>query len=246
MRIEKQHWDKMADQGRYNVIDPTDKKGFKNNYIKYIKDRAVKNNLPTHKTQILDFGCGSGNLPRSIACEQYKMIGMDISHQQLKLAFEDNDADHTLFIQYNGEQFPFKDRSIECVTAIGMFNFILEDQQLLQNLGEINRVLSDQGKLICTIHTRKQKKYYDQQKKNIKTEEEFIHMFHETGFTVEKKEYIRKSHHPLIYLIKWGLIPSSMYESFANIDQKLASLFHKPLLGYVDTLLVLKKKGGRS
>jgi len=243
---EKKHWDQMAKYGPMNVIDPTDKKGFKNTYIRSIKDRVVKDNLPAHQAQILDFGCGSGNLSKTFASEKYKITGIDISYEQLLLAVRDNNANHSLFIQYDGKRFPFKDQSIKCVTSIGVFNFILDDHVLLLNLQEIHRVLSDNGKLICTIHTRRNKKHYESQKKVIRTEKNFIQFFNDTGFNVEKKEYIRKSHHPLIYLIQYGLVPKKFLKYFAQFDQKLASIFHNPLLGYVDTLLALKKRGGQS
>jgi len=239
---EQKHWDEMAKHGPFNVIDSGDKKGIKNKYIRYIKDQAVKNILPDREISILDFGCGSGNLSKTFASHKYKILGIDISLQQLMLAVEDNIADHSLFIQYNGNHIPLKDDIMEFVTAMGVFNFILDDPSLLLSLQQINRILSDKGRLICTIHTKKYKKYYDSEKKVIRTEEDFLHIFLEAGFDVEKKEYIRKSHHPLIYLIRYGLIPVKIFNHLAQLDKYLASIFNKPLLGYVDTLLILKKR----
>ena len=65
----RQYWDSEAKLGPdRSVIDQNDKKGNKIKYITWLRDRAVLNELSdiAASSKILDLGCGSGNLSKTL------------------------------------------------------------------------------------------------------------------------------------------------------------------------------------
>lgn len=224
-----------------SVIDPKDKKGMKNQYIRFIKDLAVERHLPDQDSLIMDFGCGSGNLSKSFASQKHRILGIDISGQQLILAAQGNDPKFSKFVQFDGDTIPMKDQSIKYIISLGVLNYMVNDELMLGSLKELYRVLAERGEMIATAQTRRVDKYYKNEDKLMRPEEDFERLFEQAGFIVEKKEYLRRSRFPLLYLVQFGLIPVSGFKTVSKIDSFFAKCFHRPYFNYVDTLFILRK-----
>jgi ubiquinone/menaquinone biosynthesis C-methylase UbiE len=240
---QKQYWTEIAKYGPMaSVIDPNDTVGHKNKYIVSIRDQAILNILPTDKKiSLLDFGCGSGNLSKSLSGRCRKLVGMDISFELLKFAVQQNDPSMASFLQYDGKTIPLQNNLFDYAVTYVVLNHIIDDNHLTSALKEIHRVLSPQGKMICIEQTRKAGQLTDDDLKNQRSVEQFTKIFNLSGFHLEKVEFIRWARFPLVYAIRYGLIAAKHFETVAKLDKWYSSIFNKPRYSYVDTLFILRK-----
>ena len=116
----RKYWDEEAELGPdRSVIDRNDMRGNKIKYIKFLRDRAIYKALGSisPSARILDFGCGSGGLSKALDRERYRMVGVDISLNILKLTHEHTFNQPPLFVQYDGKQLPFPSNSFDAFIA---------------------------------------------------------------------------------------------------------------------------------
>ena len=131
----------------------------KNPYIKktYMEIREAAINLVKVPSNLfLDAGCGVGALAfiyndiMSNHFENYRMIGIDISHQSLKLASIQNLA-NARYCRANLRNLPFPDKTFDVIFLVEVIEHI-SDKELVIN--EISRVMKDNGQLIVTTPNR--------------------------------------------------------------------------------------------
>lgn len=239
---QKKHWDNSAKLGNLaSVIDPNDTKGFKNQYIAYLRDEAIRSVLPHQKILVMDFGCGSGNLCQTFASGECYMVGIDISFNLLKLAVQQNDPDRTAFIQYDGTVPPFKDGCFDYIITYGVLIHIVDNGQLTEILKKLKDLLKKDGKCVFIEQTRRFSTHTQNNFKYQRNVSEMAGLFHDAGLNTEKIEHLRRARFPLIYLIRYGLIPARYFKQVAKLDGFFARCFNKPVFSYVDTMFVLKK-----
>lgn len=80
---EKSGWAERAQKGFLgSSIDPSDRRGHKNNYINLLQKMAFEEVLELKGNEvILDFGCGSGRISYWIAPKVKKVIGLEITER---------------------------------------------------------------------------------------------------------------------------------------------------------------------
>ena len=244
MQDQKEHWAQTARFGALaSVIDPNDTKGLKNLYIAQLRDQVFFRLLPAGEIELLDFGCGSGNLSKSLASEQRKITGLDISADLLDLAIQQNDSPFCKFVLYDGGEIPFESQSFDYVATYVVLNHIVDDRQLTETLRNISRVLKDDGRAFFIEQTRRKETMTADGIKKQRSVAHFTGIFDNAGFAVERLEHIRKARFLPIYLIRYGLVPKRFFPLIARLDRSFATLFSSPRTSYVDTLFVLKKHG---
>ena len=244
MEDQKEHWAQTAKFGALaSVIDPNDTKGLKNLYIAQLRDHVFVRNLPTREIELLDFGCGSGNLSKSLASESRRITGIDISAELLNLAIQQNDSSFCKFVLYDGAEIPFESQSFDYVATYVVLNHIVDDGQLTETLRNVSRVLKDDGRALFIEQTRRKEKTTADGIKKQRSVADFTNIFDHAGFTVERIEHLRKARFLPIYLIRYGLIPKGFFPFIARLDRCFTRLFSSPITSYVDTLFVLKKHG---
>lgn len=242
MKDQKEHWAQTAKFGALaSVIDPNDTRGLKNLYIAQLRDGVLLRSLPTSDFSLLDFGCGSGNLSKSLASEKRRITGIDISPELLELAVEQNDPDICRFVLYDGGDIPLENQSFDYVATYVVLNHIVDDAQLVKTLRNIRKTLKDEGKALFVEQTRRETTLTYGGIKNQRSVSGFVNLFERAGFGVQRIEYVRKARFLPVYLIRYGLVPRSLFPFFARLDGFFASLFSSPRFSYVDTLFVLKK-----
>ncbi|MEM6477738.1 MAG: methyltransferase domain-containing protein [Pseudomonadota bacterium] len=89
---------------------------------------------------VVEIGCAGG---LTWFGQRYRMIGMDLSQQALKLAAEDYD----LVLQCDATKMPLEDNSVDAVISSCLFEH-LTDEQKVAMLSESERVLKPGGKVI--------------------------------------------------------------------------------------------------
>lgn len=96
-----------------------------------------------NKTLVLDLGCGTGMMTRSLSQQGYKVIGADISFDSLNV-HKKHYPDHTL-IQADANFLPVADDTFDSVVCLGVWRHFPDVQKVLD---EVSRVLRNDGTFI--------------------------------------------------------------------------------------------------
>ena len=124
------------------------------NYMRSVEKIVLLNSLKMGL--ILDIGCGTGEQSVFLAEKGYRVLGVDISKEMIKIAkgrikdakFKDNLS----FVIASAEFLPFRDKSFEGIISIfGIFNHIPKVDHAFQ---ETSRVLKTGGQAIFTVVNR--------------------------------------------------------------------------------------------
>ncbi len=124
------------------------------NYMRSVEKIVLLNSLKMGL--ILDIGCGTGEQSVFLAEKGYRVLGVDISKEMIKIAKERiKDAkfkDNLSFVIASAEFLPFRDKSFDGIISIfGIFNHIPKVDHAFQ---ETSRVLKTGGQAIFTVVNR--------------------------------------------------------------------------------------------
>jgi SAM-dependent methyltransferase len=96
----------------------------------------------------LDFGCDDGQFLSSLASKKTgKLVGVDIDRESVEKARENFEGGEFVHLEET-VPLPFADAYFSSITILDVFEHVMEQQALLK---ELNRVLSEDGKLIITV-----------------------------------------------------------------------------------------------
>ena len=195
---------------------------------------------------ILDFGCGTGNLSRMLYGNGYNPIGVDISFELLRHAGK-QDNDDCLFVQYDGEHLPFPSNYFSACVTHEVLIHMTDDVLLSQCLKEIIRVVKPGGLLIAVEQTRRKRVFKPKDMKLQRPEEELLQLLESAGFSNRENKIIRRGHFPLIYLIRYGLVPEVLFPYVGMVESFFGKVFKTPIFDYASMTFVAEKpfvKGG--
>ena len=241
MRI---YWNNMASYGpEASVIDPLDRRGKKNAYIKYVRDSVLEKfadslNKPC---SVLDFGCGTGNISALFAQRSHRAVGMDISYNLLRMAKDRESLNGHLLLCYDGERFPLASNTFDAVSTYVVLSHILDDHQMVQTLDEIYRVMKPGAEFIAIEPTRRNVQLTPGELQKRRTRQIYVDAFDKAGLPPVAVETIRTGHFPLIYLIRFGIIPRSLFPTVKRIEQLYCKTVSQPLFDYADTVFHVRK-----
>ncbi len=237
-------WDHLAKyDSTASVVDPNDAKGYKNLYIRSLITKILFDTLstiPVH-SMVLDFGCGTGQNFPTLEALSLKTIGLDISHSLLLQAKGNAYQTSATCIQYDGIHIPLREESISSTITYVVLNYLIEDHHMVQCLTEINRVMKPNGMFIAIEQTTRKRRINYEEMKCQRTQEEFIDLFNKSGFTCISRRSVRRGHFPLIYAIRYGLLPKKLFPFCASLESWIGKVFPTPLFDYTDTVFILKK-----
>ena len=105
--------------------------------------------------EILDFGCGIGNMTRQVARRfpKAKLVGMDVSEESLRRAhaLSTETGDRLQFRSNTGGRLPLEDASVDVAFTSGVFHHI-EPEQRPKWARELRRVLKPGGLFFLFEH----------------------------------------------------------------------------------------------
>jgi len=96
-------------------------------------------------SRILDVGCGSGYGSHLLHQAGYKVTGIDISEEMIRLAKENQQTNEITYTQADVNELPFTDNSFDAIMSINVLEWT---NVPVLALTELSRVLTDNG-LLC-------------------------------------------------------------------------------------------------
>lgn len=242
MSNESHYWDNMAGYGRdASVIDPRDRLGRKNAYITASRTEILLQELATlpHGACVLDFGCGTGGITRTLLANGFHAIGVEISPALLKLGRESTTA--SPYVLFDGESIPLCDNAIDAAVTYVVLNHIMDNKDLARILAEIHRILRPGGRLLAIEQIRRRDHHDIARHSHRRSMDKFCNLFDDAGFTLDRRQTLRFGHFLPIYLIRYGLIPERADRIVAASERLLGRLHPVPWFDYADVLFVLTK-----
>jgi SAM-dependent methyltransferase len=118
----------------------------------------VQHLLKKHQIEaglVLELGCGTGSMTRSLADRGYDMIGIDYSEEMLAIARE-NSADeyNILYLCQDMREFELYGTVAAVVSVCDSMNYILSEEELLKVFRLVNNYLDPGGLFIFDLDTR--------------------------------------------------------------------------------------------
>lgn len=244
MKDIRKFWDEMARFGPdRSVIEPNDSRGNKIRYITFLRDRAILDaigNIPKSSI-VLDLGCGSGNLSRTLSDNGYNVIGVDISFKILEYTRRHRFPQKTLFIQYDGKRLPFPSDCFDACVTYEVLMYLTDPDSLYRILKEVFRVLKPGGRMVAIEQIRGKNTFRPKQMKLQRSEQELLESLIGSGFCNKGNRIIRRGHFPLIYLIRYGFISPPFFPFIGRIEAFLGRVFRRPYFDYANMIFVAEK-----
>ncbi|MFP5385266.1 MAG: bifunctional 2-polyprenyl-6-hydroxyphenol methylase/3-demethylubiquinol 3-O-methyltransferase UbiG [Bacteriovoracia bacterium] len=92
--------------------------------------------------RILDVGCGGGFLSNELACHDFKVTGVDLSPESLKVACQYDKTKTVIYEVADAYQLPFSDEAFDVVTAMDFLEHVEGPEKVIK---EFSRVLKPGG-----------------------------------------------------------------------------------------------------
>lgn len=104
---------------------------------------------------LLDLGCGTGTIGRSLSKKGYEVIGVDASEEMLSIAREKamEEKLDILYLQQDMREFELYGTVRAIVSICDSLNYILEEEELLQVFRLVNNYLDPKGIFLFDLNT---------------------------------------------------------------------------------------------
>lgn len=108
----------------------------------WIADNIRRHARASEDTTVLDVGCGAGFLSNHLAAQGFRVTGVDLSENSLKVAQLRDQTGRAEYILADAYQLPFADESFDVVTSTDFLEHVSEPRRVLR---EISRCLKPGG-----------------------------------------------------------------------------------------------------
>jgi len=232
----KPDWGKRAQKGFLaSGIDPGDRRGHKNSYIDLLQKMALEEVLELRGDErVLDFGCGSGRISYWIAPRVKEVIGLEVTPGMIALAEKNRSAENVKFVLYDGVHFPPLPEPVDLVLSVGVLQ-IMERDGLKRSLSSLNGYLRRGGEFYLIEQVS------DNPRVGRPSVKEYLQVFEDLKLEILRYYPVRNGRWWLLFLIRYGLIPSGRHAAIARNEIRRLREDRTPISYYRDYLFVLKK-----
>lgn len=223
---------KFDDKG-VNLSDPHDKLGFKTKYISLVQEKALRKYIPKNSGSALDIGCGYGRMSSIIASLGFEVTGVEPSERVLNFA-KKIFPEHQWF---TGElpDLPVEKKAFDLVCLLSVAR-VLHLMDILDVTKTIPNYVKPGGKILIIDNIKEGDKRYI-------PESWFFNAFQDSGFYLSNKIPIRASRWPLIYMIRYGIVPECWFNAIAEWElNRMQKKKKAPKLSYHNYLFIYEKK----
>lgn len=220
------------DDNGINLADPHDRRGIKTEYISLVQEQALALYVGHGSGAALDVGCGYGRMCNALAALGFAVTGVEPSERVLGVAAERN-PQHTWRVGKIPE-LPFSEQSFDlvCLFNVARAMHLMGIADACQSLTQLVR---PGGRLVVIDNLRRGDARY-------LPEDWFNQTFARDGLRLVHKVPIRASRWPLIYLIRYGLIPRRWLPRIAQWEiQRMARKQRVPRVSYYNYLFIYEK-----
>lgn len=241
----RRHWESLSQlDPDTSIIDPNDRRGEKNRYIAWLRDRAFEAALTRVDADgadrfevVLDYGCGSGSASLPLLRDGRVVVGIDIAQGLLAQAARRCATYPCIFARSDGVSLPLRRSSVDAVVTYGVLIYLLDDADAEQLLREI-RASMRPGALIVIIEQAKRRRGLSTDGiKVFRTPAEWKALLEAAGFVVDRTATMRSGRFPLVPLIRTGIVPRSLWPMIAMLEGWFVRAVGIPPWDYVDLVL---------
>lgn len=229
----------LFDDWGINIADHNDSLGLKTKYISLVQGKALAEYLGNCKGGIaLDIGCGYGRMSDQLSSLGLSVTGVEPSEKVLEIA-------KTLYPEHEWLVGQLPDLPVEKnkFDIVSLFN-VARSLHLLgvkDLCGHAVDYLAPGGKLIIIDNL---KRHDDRYIPSSWFDDTFINR---CGLSKVIQVPIRSSRWPIIYLIRYGLIPSSWFARIASWElSRMKKKRHIPTLSYYNFIFIYEKKNANA
>jgi SAM-dependent methyltransferase len=239
-------WDAISRRaGNASAIDPNDRLGFKNDYIAKVRNDALALALDrlAPGSIVVDFGCGTGTFLDHLR-QSYPTLagfGIDISREMLRLSMEAQAEHRGRIALFDGSRMPLVSDSVDAITTGGVLLYLTSEASFAGVCREFWRSLKPGGLVACVEQVRRRDRPDPANCKLQRAPESLIAGFRGAGFDLVEWRQVRRGRFPLIYLIRYGLLPRRWFQAIARLESSLWRHRPAPSLDYADALFVFRK-----
>ncbi|MBB1088587.1 class I SAM-dependent methyltransferase [Lysobacter sp. SG-8] len=222
------------DDAGINIFDPHDSAGRKTAYISLLQLDAIRSVLGRTGGVAVDVGCGYGRMTARLAELGFdSLVGIDPSQRVIEAA-------RALFPTPDFRvgalpDLPLEHGSVSCA-------FLLNVMRSLHLMGvagiaeSVARYVEPGGHVVVIDNLRRGDARYMR-------EEDLTGIFARGGLELASRRAIRGARWPWIYLVRYGLIPTSAFPMLSRLERRLMERFAGPFSWqYANYLWVFTKR----
>lgn len=221
------------------VIDPGDKRGYKNQYIDRIHRDALEQWCRIAPGDAaLDFGCGTGRFTTWLAERAGWVCGMDIVPEMVQVALQRHRRLNVSWLVGTGLALPYRDASFDWIMTIFVLQHILDEDALAMTLREFGRVLKPNGHVVLMEQVSAKRTRTIKEYNRHRLVESYENALVTAGLKLHGRVPLR-AHSLLTHAVAFGLVPMRWLKYAAAVDARLAS--SRLNFSYKDFLLLATK-----
>lgn len=220
------------DDAGINLADPHDKRGLKTEYISVLQHEALRRYVGPGEGLALDIGCGYGRMTSRIAELGYRVVGIDPSLRILRHAART--APKVPWVVGKLPDLPVREQSAQLVLVLNVVR-PLHLLGIREASAGAARAVAAGGRLVVLDNIRAGDPRYVE-------EPWFVDFFQSLGFRLVDRIAIRSSRWPMIYLIRYGLIPKRWFHSIADWElRRMRRKRLQPRFSYHNVLFIYER-----
>jgi SAM-dependent methyltransferase len=220
--------------GHHHILDPHDRRGLKSRYITLLHEQALQRYLPyAHADGVaVDLGCGFGRLTPLLGNKGWRAIGIDPVETLLDYARQHYPGPS--YLAGGLPDLPLEEASVDLLMVLNILRPFLH-MGCLDAFRGVGRYL----RAGATVFLIDNLKHNDP---DYLSEAQITALMAAEGCRLRQRITLRAGRWWMIYLIRYGLIPPSLFSRIA--DWELARMARKsgaPRLEYWNVLFIFDK-----
>lgn len=225
---QRRYWDGLARiDPDAAIIDPNDRRGFKNAYLAGIRDQAFFESLSAHRIHrgtLLDLGCGTGSASYPLLRAGHRVLGVDISLKLLGHARRRCQGMDCAFVATDGRNLPVADSSVDAIVVYVVLSYVTDDDAALALLREARKTLRPGAPLVMIEQARSHRRSCEDGLKVHRSIGEWTMLLQQAGFRVGGIKILRHGRFPTTPLIAAGVVPRWAWARLARLEAGVARL----------------------